>query len=107
MASIPHTGYGQTLHYTSDIEAEFTAGHFTVHKTHHLFSALALDQGHEQENAIVKDECGAVGLKENAAALRLWIVAGPEVARVIQEFEQCMKEETISSTILNNSLVFR
>ena len=39
-------------------------------------------------NAQVKGEGGAVGLTENQAALRRWMIAGPEVARIIQEFEE-------------------
>jgi len=30
---------------------------------------------------------GAVGLAENHACLRHWMVSGPEMARLIQEFE--------------------
>ena len=30
---------------------------------------------------------GAVGLTENPTAFRKWMVAGPEQARIIQEFE--------------------
>ena len=43
---------------------------------------------HEQVNAQVKGEGGAIGLTENPAALRRWMIAGPEVARIIQEFEE-------------------
>ncbi len=43
---------------------------------------------HEQENAKVKGDGGAVGLTENPAALRRWMIAGPEIARVINEFER-------------------
>ena len=50
-------------------------------------SALAIDQAHEQNNASVKDDGGAVGLTENPAALRRWMVSGPEMARVIAEFQ--------------------
>lgn len=75
------------------IEAEFTAGHFTIHKTGNAFSAIAIDHAHEQENANVKGEGGAIGLTENAAALRRWMVAGPEVSRVIREFEQHKGEQ--------------
>ena len=35
----------------------------------------------------MKDGGGAVGLTENPAALRRWMVTGPEMARVIEEFE--------------------
>ena len=63
-----------------------------VKKTAHRFSAIAIDQGHEQNNAAVKDDGGAVGLTENPAALRRWMVSGPEMARVIGEFEVSMEK---------------
>ena len=34
------------------------------------FSAIAIDQAHEQNHAIVKGDGGAVGLTENPSALR-------------------------------------
>ena len=52
-----------------------------------MSSAIPLDQAHEQNNAYVKGDGGAIGLTDNATALRRWMVAGPEVARVIVEFE--------------------
>ena len=67
--------------------AEFMKGNFVVKKTERRFSAIAIDQAHEQNNASVKDDGGAVGLTENPAALRRWMVSGPEMARVIEEFE--------------------
>jgi len=69
------------------IFSEFLKGNFTVKKTSHTFSAIAIDQAHEQNNACVKGDGGAVGLTENPAALRRWMVSGPEMARVIGEFE--------------------
>ena len=51
------------------------------------FLSIALDQAHEQVNAIVKGERGAVGLTENPSALRRLMIAGPEVARMVQELE--------------------
>ena len=70
-----------------DVFAEFSNGHFTVQKTKRMFSAIPLAQAHEQDNAYVKGDGGAIGLTDNATALRRWMVAGPEVARVIVEFE--------------------
>ena len=55
-------------------------------KTGRAFSAMAIDQAHEQNNAAVKGDGGAVGLTENPAALQRWMVSGPEMARVIEEF---------------------
>ena len=66
---------------------EFLKGNFTVKKTSHAFSSMAIDQAHEQNNAIVKGDGGAVGLTENPSALRRWMVAGPEMARLVGEFE--------------------
>jgi hypothetical protein len=56
-------------------------------KTSHVFSGIAIDHAHEQNNASVKGDSGAVGLTENPAALRRWMVTGPEMARLIGEFE--------------------
>ena len=67
--------------------SEFLKGNFVVKKTIRRFSAIAIDHAHEQNNASVKDDGGAVGLTENPAALRRWMVSGPEMARLIGEFE--------------------
>jgi len=69
------------------IYAEFCAGKFGIHKTCNKFSAMAIDQCHEHNNAVVKESGGAVGLFTNPGALRRWTVAGPEVARMVTEFE--------------------
>ena len=69
-----------------EIAKEFSEGNFTVRKTNRVFSAIALDQAHEQNNALIKGDGGAVGLTYNPRALRRWMIAGPEVARVIEEF---------------------
>lgn len=71
----------------ADVFQEFNSGSFVVHKTNRPFSAIALDHAHEQENASIKGDGGAVGLTENPAALRRWMVSGPEIARMIKEFE--------------------
>ncbi|KAJ8048752.1 hypothetical protein HOLleu_01189 [Holothuria leucospilota] len=44
-------------------------------------------QAHGQNNASVRGDGGAVVLTENPAVLRRWMVSGPEMARLIQEFE--------------------
>lgn len=66
---------------------EFSEGAFVVQKTGRRFSAMALDQAHEQENSLIKGEGGAVGLTNNPAALRRWMVGGPEISRLIRDFE--------------------
>lgn len=69
---------------------QFTSGSFVVHKTKRPFSSIALDHAHEQENASIKGDGGAVGLTENPAALRRWMISGPETARMIEGFEEAV-----------------
>ena len=57
-----------------------------------MFSAIAIDQAHEQNNSLVKGDGGAVGLTESPAALRRWMISGPEVTRMVGEFEDCFTE---------------
>ena len=70
-----------------DVYSQFAAGNFTVSKSRRKFSSIAVDHAHEQLNAVVKGEGGAVGLTENDAALSRWIVTAPEISRMLQEFE--------------------
>lgn len=70
-----------------EIAMEFNKGNFTVHKTKRAFSSMAIDQAHEQNNATVKSDGGAVGLTQTPEALRRWMVAGPELVRMTAEFE--------------------
>ena len=62
-------------------------GHFMVQKTKRVFSVMPIDQAHEQNNAHVKGDGGAVDLTDNPRALRHWMITGPEIARVIGQFE--------------------
>ena len=47
---------------------------------------MPIDQAHEQNSLIVKGSGGAVGLTENPAAFRKWMIDGPEQARLMEEF---------------------
>ena len=40
----------------------------------------------------MKGDGGAVGLTQNPAALRRWMVSGPEMARLIEEFQASMEK---------------
>ena len=73
---------------------QFMSGNFVVQKTHKLFSSLSIDHAHEQNNAKVKGCGGAIGLKENPGALRQWMVAGQEVARIVEEFEAPVQKKS-------------
>lgn len=70
-----------------EVAREFHKGNFVVHKSARDFSAVAIDQAHEQNNAVIKGDGGAVGLTEDPSALRRWMVAGPEVSRLVANYE--------------------
>lgn len=59
-----------------DIYSEFLNGKFVIRKTENPFSAMALDQCHEQHNADVKGKGGAIGIFDNPDCLLRWTVAG-------------------------------
>ena len=62
--------------------------HWVISKTNKKFSAIPIDQAHEQENAFVKGSGGCIGLTENPVAFRRWMLSGPELARLQREFEE-------------------
>ena len=73
----------------ASIHKEFEEhGHWVVPKTTNRFSSIPIDQAHEQNNDLVKSSGGAVGLTENPSAFKKWMIAGPEQARLLKEFEQ-------------------
>ena len=95
---LDHTNYARWLpihlrdmyrlnNVAPDVDSQFKQGRFVVNKTSKNFSSIPIDHAHEQNNALVKGEGGAVGLTENPSALRRWMVSGPEMARIINEFE--------------------
>ena len=51
-------------------------------------------QAHEQCNAMVKGNGGAVGLASNPGALRRWVTAGPQTARLLKSFEHSMTSKS-------------
>ena len=58
-----------------------------THSEHVSVFKLALDQAYEQNNDCVKGDGGAIGLTQNPAALRRWMVSGPAMASFIEEFQ--------------------
>ena len=80
----------------SEVVKAFNEGKFVVNKTEKVFSSIPIDQ---QNNVLIKADGGAVGLTHNPSALRRWMVAGPEVARVIEEFHNTINGEGIRQFI--------
>ena len=67
---------------------EVISKNWTIQKTNRRFSRLPIDQAHEQQNAIIKGRGGVIGLTENPAALNRWMMSGPEISRIVEEFDQ-------------------
>ena len=85
-----------------DVFAQFLAGNFAVKKTTRALYDTSIDQAHEQNNATVKGDGGAVGLTENPAALRRWMVSGREMSRVIREFQASAEKKNHRTGILHH-----
>ena len=67
---------------------------WVISKSSNTFSSIPIDQAQKQNNARVKGSGGAVGITESPVAFRRWMVARPEIARVLQESENQLKGET-------------
>ena len=77
-----------SLDHTHPLVAqEFRKGAFVMAKSCRKFSLMSLDQGHEQNNCKIKNEGGIIGITQDPEALLRWAVSGPELVRVISEFE--------------------
>ena len=67
-----------------EVHAEFMKGNAVVQKSRRKFCLVAKDQAHEQSNKRIQTKDGAAGLYEN---LMLFLLAGPDCARMVEEFE--------------------
>ena len=79
---------------TNNRTSTTSGGKFTVQKTTNTFSSIPLDQAHGQNNELIKGEGGAIGITENPSALLRWMVAGPELARMVKEFEYAEQKDS-------------
>src|SRR6218665_3155845 len=70
-----------------DVATEVLAGHFTISKSDKAFSAISIDQAHEQLNALIKGDGRAIDQTENDATFGRWIIVGHEVIRLLEDFE--------------------
>ena len=69
------------------VYAEFQKGSFTGQKTTKRLSCIALDQVHEQENVKIKGIAGVASMIEKDDTLMQWMVVGPKVANILEDFE--------------------
>ena len=78
--------------------AAFLKGNFLVTKTLRNFSSIPINQAHEQ-NKLVKEDGGAIGLTKNTAEVTCWMICGPETARIVNEFKENMPSRRGSKAI--------
>ena len=57
---------------------------------------MAIDQAHEQANAVIKGDGEAVGITEDPSALRRWMVAGPAVSQLVAQYEEASELRDVS-----------
>ena len=77
-------------HLPSSVKAEFKENGIGLCIRPHAnrYSAIPINQAHENNNEIAKGSRGAVGHIENPSAFRKWMFAGPEHARILEELEK-------------------
>ena len=109
--ALDHTNYARwlTIHVFDliplpithpDVYQQMLKGFFSFAKTKRPFSRMALDQVHEQNNKIIKGVGGATSLlnTQDESALIRWETCGPEVARIVSEFEDSLYNQDASSS---------
>ena len=75
---------------------------WVIQKTSHRSSAIP--HTHEHENAKMKGKGWVVGLTENPVALKRWIIAGPEKARLTTEFELTLPYQMLNQIQTTNTI---
>ena len=99
MFALDHTHYARRMSvFLKDLQLipskyksifeEFKRGYFTVKNGNRKFSNIGVDQGHEQNNKLIKIEGEAIGIFDNPKTLLRWTVAGPIVAQVCKNAEE-------------------
>ena len=81
-----HEGHGSTPNEAPRCSQEIWGWQLHCTEDQERVSFIPIDQAHEQNNALIKGDGGAVGLTDNPSAMLRWMIAGPEVARTIEEF---------------------
>ena len=79
------------------VKRAFEEGCFVIAKTKNPFSSMGIDQCHEQLNKIVKGDGDAICLTEDDDKLRRWTVCGPEIARMVREYEDASVLRNVDS----------
>ena len=54
-------------------------------KTLRNFSSISIDHAHQQNNKLVKEDVGGIGLTEKTSELTCLMIWGPEIARIVNK----------------------
>ena len=75
--------------YPNEYE-KFAAENFSFLKTNKEFFHMAMDQLHEQNNKYIKSVSGSTPVIywQDDSALVRWELCGPELCRIVEEFEE-------------------
>ena len=78
---------------------EFLKGNFVVQRSTHRFSLMAKDQSHEHSNKELQQNGGGLSdLYDHADSIALYMLAAPDTARMIKEFEHVLCKESPRTT---------
>ncbi|KAJ1526893.1 hypothetical protein ONE63_008445 [Megalurothrips usitatus] len=78
-----------------DLQVAFDEGKFVVQKTSRAFSCIAQDHAHEQLNAVLKGDAGIIGILSNDDSFRRFLMAAPEIIKIIEGFEAKMLPQEV------------
>ena len=81
--------------FPNSVLGEFRNGRFSVTRSNKRFSAIAIDQSHVQLNKKLKGTGGIIGLTQDPVSLMNWSVSGPEVSKLIEDFQVASEADEI------------
>ena len=81
-----------------DIFHYFKEGHFSFQKSSREFANIALDQFHEQNNAVLKSVGGVTNFlnRQDESALVRWELCSHDLSKMLLDFEDILSSENIS-----------
>ncbi|XP_048003917.1 uncharacterized protein LOC125240114 [Leguminivora glycinivorella] len=105
--SLDHVNYSRwlTIHLRDLVNLEtthpnlhkhFESGKFVARKTNKPFSGIALDQAHEQMNAVLKGDGGMIGITESPDFLQKWLLAWPVLVEMVDTYENDVMQKEIN-----------
>ena len=81
-----------------DFYQNFKDGYFSFHKSNWEFSSIALDQVHEQNNAVLKSVPGVTHIlnRQDESALLWWELCSYDIAKYLKDFKDVYSQTNVS-----------